>query len=514
MVVSFGLPGGRSAREGTTAAHGGPYRTSVTGVDHNESVTSADQGSLFSGGQPEHTYGVGELAAGITRAVASAFPAEIWIRGEVDGLRPANANGHTYFSLCERNSRRGPTATIGVALYRKDRLRVERELREWPGFELADGVEVRIRGRVQYGYGRIQLVMSAIDPVHTLGRLAAARDRVLRALAAEGLLEANRRRPLPAVPLRVGLVTSADSAACHDVLAELEASGYGFSVVLADARVQGTGAERSLLAALAALARRRPDVVLVVRGGGARTDLAAFDSERVARAIAAMPVPVVTGIGHEIDTSVADEAAHTACKTPTACAGVLVERVALALARAESAWAGVAAGGRGRLAAADEALAGQAGSLTALAGGSLTATAGRLDRRAVRVTTLARSGLASSRGRIDAAARRLDPARLDVRLERADAALVGAGQRVQRAATRTAASAAAALDTLAARVDGADPGRALARGWSLTRSSDGRLVRRAADLSPGQEIVTTFAAGRAHSTVTGISAEPPGESEP
>ncbi len=188
----------------------------------------AEQRSLFVEEVPERTYGVGELAAGITRAVSAAFPAEIWVRGELSGLKPANASGHVYFSLSERSSRRGPTSTIGVALFRTDRLKVERFLRDWPGFALADGIEVRIRGRVQYAYGRISVVMSAVDPVHTLGRLAADRDRVLRALAADGLLEANGRLALPAMPLRVGLVTSAGSAACEDVLAELRASGFGF----------------------------------------------------------------------------------------------------------------------------------------------------------------------------------------------------------------------------------------------------------------------------------------------
>ncbi|MDP9453819.1 MAG: exodeoxyribonuclease VII large subunit, partial [Actinomycetota bacterium] len=298
-------------------------------------MAQAEQRSFFAEEVPERTYGVGELAAGITRALRSAFPAEIWVRGELSGLRPANAAGHVYFTLCERSSRRGPTSSIGVALFRTDRLAVERFLREWPGFALADGLEVRIRGRVQYSLGRISLVMSAVDPVHTLGRLAADRERVRRALAADGLLEANAGLALPAVPLRVGLVTSAGSAACEDVLAELAASGFAFRVTLADARVQGVGAEASLLRALRALARCRVDVVVVVRGGGARTDLATFDGERLARAVAAMPVPVVCGVGHEIDTSVVDEVAHTACKTPTACASLLVERVGAARARVE-----------------------------------------------------------------------------------------------------------------------------------------------------------------------------------
>src|SRR5215210_6382576 len=221
----------------------------------------------------EPTLRVGELAARLTRAVAAAFPGEVWVRGEVDGLRRPGPNGHVYFNLCERNSRRGPTSTVSVALYRTDRLRVERELRQWPSFRLDDGLEVRVRGRVQYGYGRIQLVVTAIDPVHTLGR-----------------------------------------PACEDVLAELRASGLGFRVSLVDAQVQGTAAVPSMLRALTVAGRLGPDAVLLVRGGGARTDLAPFDDERLARAVARSPVPVVAGVGHEIDSTVDDEVAHTSAK--------------------------------------------------------------------------------------------------------------------------------------------------------------------------------------------------------
>ncbi|MBA2625295.1 MAG: exodeoxyribonuclease VII large subunit, partial [Acidimicrobiia bacterium] len=188
----------------------------------------------------EPTLGVGELAARVTKAMARAFPTEVWVRGEVDGLRRPGPNGHVYFNLCERNSRRGPTSTVGVALFRTERLKVERELQAYPGFRLDDGLEVRVRGRVQYAYGRIQLVLSALDPVHTLGRLAAGRERVLRALAADGLLDPARRPVVSPVPLHLAVVTRAGSAAAEDVLAELGASGIGFRVSLVDAQVQGT----------------------------------------------------------------------------------------------------------------------------------------------------------------------------------------------------------------------------------------------------------------------------------
>ncbi len=494
-LVGVVLRPGRGEASSTRAATAGR----VPRLDHNGEMAKVEQESLFAA---EHTYGVGELAAALSRVVASAFPAEVWVRGEIDGLRPVNASGHVYFSLCERNSRQGPTASFAVALFRKERLRIERELAAWPGFALADGLEVRIRGRVQHRHGRIQVVMSAVDPVHTLGRLAVARDLVLRTLAAEGLLEANRSLALAVVPLRVGLVTSEGSAACGDVLSSLASSGFGFQVLVADARVQGSGAELSLVRALRAVARHRPDVVLVVRGGGPRTDLATFDSERVARAVAAMPVPVLTGIGHEIDTSVADDVAYTACKTPTACAALLVERVAAAWARAEAAWSGVVRLGVGTTATADQALTRRARALVVRTGGALAGARGRLDGRAAQTATLARSQVAGGASTIEAAARRLDPVRLDARLCRAETSLAEATRSVRRATARVTLGADASLATAAARVSAADPARALARGWSLTRTADGHLVRSASQLASGDVLVTTFARGRARSTVT------------
>src|SRR5690606_19126440 len=165
------------------------------------------------------------------------------------------------------------------------------------------------RGRITFYErgGRLQLQMSDIDPDFTLGRLAADRERVLRQLAAEGLLDREARLPRPLLPMRLGLVTSAGSAAEHDLLDELRASGIGFTVVPADVRVQGARPPTSVPRGLRAVAARGVVLVLLVRGGGAATDLAAFDGEVIARAIAELEVPVLTGIGHDIDRSVADE---------------------------------------------------------------------------------------------------------------------------------------------------------------------------------------------------------------
>src|SRR5260370_3043889 len=169
--------------------------------------------------------------------------------------------------------------------------------------------------------------MTGIDPVFTAGALAASRDRVLRQLEAEGLLRANAVHELPEVPLRIGLVTSVASAAYHDFLDELDASGFAFRVGVCDVRVQGANAPRRVVWALRRLARIAPalDAVVLVRGGGSRADLAPFDSDDVARALAAISLPVLTGIGHEIDRSGADEVADNAHMTPPAADPVLVE---------------------------------------------------------------------------------------------------------------------------------------------------------------------------------------------
>ena len=281
-------------------------------------------------GKPDGTWSVSDLAAAVGETIQRAFPSEVWVRGEIIGYSAA-ASGHIYFNLIEPgtgNDRRG--ARMRVALFKGRQRGVNRDLAAAGGLTLDDGIEVRIRAEVEYyaGSGQVQLIMSGVDPHFTLGVLAADRERTLTELAASGLLRRNAAVPLPLVPLRVGLVTADGSAAHADFIHELASSGYAFEVLLCDARVQGVTAEADLVAALRTLGGADVDVIAVVRGGGDRTDLLAFDLAGVAKAIAMCPLPVFCGIGHETDTSVADQVAHTAAKTPTACAGALVAHVA------------------------------------------------------------------------------------------------------------------------------------------------------------------------------------------
>ena len=424
------------------------------------------------------TWTVRDLSVAIAERLREAFPGEVWVRGEIHDLsRPPS--GHVYFSLVDEDD--DGRTQLSVMLSANDKGRVNRLLLRAGGrVRMTDGTEVRIRGRLDfYGVrGQLQLRMVSIDPAFTLGQLAVARAELLDRLRADGLLDANRSRPFPLLPLRVGVVTSAGSAAEADLLHELGSSGYAFDVRVADVRVQGVGAPASVAGAIRWFAAREVDVVVVVRGGGAATDLAAFDDEDVARAIAACPHPVVTGVGHEVDRSVADEVAHTAAKTPTAAAQVLVAAVAAAHQRAESAFAAIVERAARCTRHASE----------------------RLDRAAARTATAAGAATRAELARIDQVASRIDGA-VHRRLDRAGADLDTAARRLRTAAARRTDDAGRQLDLLHARVAAADPARAMARGWSITRRADGTIVRSVADAPPGTELRTTLADGTVASTV-------------
>ena len=199
--------------------------------------------------QPEATtFSVVELNSRVRDSLRRGFPDEVWVRGEVQNLSTSSA-GHTYFALVEKAGRGDRVqGRLDVALFRDDRRAVARALADVPGAELGNDVEVRICGRVTVypPSGRYQLVMTGIDPVFTVGGIAANRERVLRALAAEGLLGANGAQELAPVPLRIGLITSSGSAAYHDFVHELEASGFAWQVTVVDVRVQGAAAARRI----------------------------------------------------------------------------------------------------------------------------------------------------------------------------------------------------------------------------------------------------------------------------
>ena len=456
--------------------------------------------------QVEPTWSVTELGEAITAALRRSFPDQVWVRGEIRNLN-RGGTGTVWFDLVEpapgSDLARPAIGTLPVVLFDKARRRVNQQLlAAGGGVRMENGTEVRIGGRVEFWSprGRLQLMMSDIDPAFTLGRLALDRERLLRQLEAEGLLARQKRLAFPLVPLRVGLVTSAGSAAEHDVLHELRHSGIGFRVQRVDARVQGKDAPRSVAAGLHLLAARGVDVVLLVRGGGSATDLAAFDSEAIARAIAASPVPVITGIGHDVDHSVADDVAHAFYKTPTACAQSLVGAVREFDARLGAAWQAIETTARRSLAGETERLRARARQVSTCtrqglraADGILTTSAARLGRSAELALDRSVRHLARSSARVEAGAR--------VHLRSHEAAVEAAQRRLLQRAPQVVEAEQRHLDGVDVQVRAFDPARALARGWSITHTAAGSLVRSPDDAAPGERIVTTLAGGTVTSTV-------------
>ena len=414
-------------------------------------------------------------------AIAAVFPAgrQVWVRGEVQQV--SDRTGHCYLDLVDHDDAGGRDAPVlKVKCWRSTWSALKGRLSA-QGIELQQGMVVTLLGRLDLyrARGELGFIVSDIDVSALLGRLAAQRAALLQALEAEGLLVRNRGLRVPDVPLRIGLVSSPGTEGHRDFLGQLAASPFAFDVVACPAVVQGSGAPASLVAALEAVVAAGCDLAVVVRGGGSRGDLAAFDSEPVARAVACCTVPVWTGIGHTGDRSVADIVANRAHITPTECGQELV--------RAVAAWWESVGRRASRLAVRSQDVLGDASRAGVYARSRLVAcTRLQLDRHAERLvhrtrhlTVLATERIEEAALHTAARASHLGPAATGVLDRHADR--VQAWRRL-----------IAAYD-----IDGQ-----LRRGYTLTTDGSGRIVRSADALRPGDGLVTRFADGTARSVVT------------
>jgi exodeoxyribonuclease VII large subunit len=428
---------------------------------------------LDDGGVPTLT--VGELAEAINGALRRSFTDGVWVRGEIQGWN--ERGGHAYFRLVDETD--DGKATLNVQFFANARMRVQPLLKKYR-LRLADGLRVRIFGHLDYYArgGQLGLKMSSFDPRFTLGELALGREEVVRQLVATGLYDANRRTAVVAAPLRVGVVTSTASAAWADFTHELSRSELAFRLRVIDVRVQGEWAVDMVCAALRTLTTQPDlDVVALIRGGGSKTELATFDHLAIATFIAKSPLPVFTGLGHETDRSIADEVAHSSFKTPTACAAALVERVTSFRSHTEQVFAGIEQRADRALRNANAALLGLANGIRRSTGTAVDRAGDRLGHRCHRLINASQRALERGADRVDratATVRRV-PSRIEPELRQ--------------------------LDALSSRVRLLDPVHTMARGWSITRTADGALVRSVTELVPGTTIVTTVADGTARSRV-------------
>lgn len=387
---------------------------------------------------PPHVFRVSEVMAGLRGLLADRV-GRIWVSGEVSGLRRA-ASGHLYFTLKDESAQLRAVLFQGLA----------RRLR----FDLEDGLDCLVQGdlTVYEPRGDLQLLVQALEP-RGQGALQLAFEQLRRRLEAEGLFDAARKRPLPAFPRTLGVVTSARGAALRDVI-EVSARRFPAAPLLvAHARVQGEGAEAEIAAALAALdAREEVEVILLVRGGGPPEDLQPFNTEVVARAIAACRTPVVSGIGHEIDVTIADLAADLRAPTPSAAAAAaLPDRAAVEL--------------------------------------RLERDVRRLRAGMARALERARARLGAGRDALRAQAPWARVAARRLRLEAAARAL-------RREAAAAAERGRARLAALAGRLESLSPLGVLGRGYAIARRrSDGAILRRAAEVAAGDTIAVRLADG-------------------
>jgi exodeoxyribonuclease VII large subunit len=444
---------------------------------------------------------VSQLCGEVRDFLGEAFSA-VWVAGEAQRVRPS-ARGHVYFELVEKGERDEIVGKLDAVIWKGEYLRIQRLLAASQQ-KLVDGVQIRCRGSLDFyaPSGRLQVCVREVDPAFTLGLLERRRRETLAALAAAGLLEANRGLPLAELPLSIALITSQGSAAYHDFLSGLAESGYGFRVLLFHAAMQGRDAEREVVSALAALRGLAVDCAVLIRGGGSRTDLAAFDSRAIAEAIARAPFPVLTGLGHEIDQSIADLTAHTAFKTPTKVAEFLIERLARADLGVEELRRRLLREALEPLRAGREAL-GRAERGVSLARMRLNAAGARVEEHARTFARLGRSVLRGAERRREALSGRLAEI-APRRLAAAERDRVRTGERIAGAGRGRLREAAAILQGMERLCQQLAPERTLERGFSLTRDAAGRLVRSPAQIETGDLVTTRVAGGDFKSRVEAV----------
>ena len=374
----------------------------------------------------------------LVRATLETDFAEVWVAGEISNFR-VPASGHFYFCLKDKRSQ------LAAVMFRT----AQRGL----AFRPSDGLDVLAHGRISLyeARGDLQLVVDTLEPRGQGGQQLAL-EQLKRRLAAEGLFDAARKRRLPVWPRAVGVITAMTGAAIHDIVSTLRSRMPHTRIIVRPVRVQGPYAGADIVRALAELSSvASVEVIIVGRGGGSLEDLWAFNEERVARAIVASAVPVVSAVGHEIDVTLADLAADCRAATPTAAAALVVPDAAQL---------------RHRVAVRENALA-----------------------------AALRAHVRRARDRLAALARHVRDPRRHLAAQRQHVAHLSG--RASRALSGQLQMARAELATEAERLHALSPLAVLERGYSIARREDGTVVRSSRDLAVGEALELIFAAGGA-----------------
>lgn len=399
-----------------------------------------------------------ELNNLVRQALELTMPDTFWVRAEIAELRVA-VNGHCYMELVEHDEHTGQISAKARAncwrnTYAFLRPRFERESGQRLQAGISVLVEVQVSFHPQFGYA---LVITDIDPTYTLGDAARRRQAILQQLTEDGVMDMNRELTLPCPIRRIAVISSQTAAGYGDFCNQLEQSGLPFHLKLFPATMQGEQVENSIIAALDAIAQEMDawDAVVIIRGGGAVTDLNGYESYPLAANVAQFPLPVITGIGHERDETVIDLVAHTRLKTPTAVAAFLIEQ-----------WQGE------------------------------IDTIMRLEQRLRMATTIY---IEQSRRRLTDYNSRLS-SQTYRQLSSAQQQIARHEQRLSHACLQLLRQQQHNLSLIEKSLQLADPQHILRQGYSITRIN-GKAVRDASQVNPGDIITTTLSRGSIQSTV-------------
>ncbi len=483
-------------------------------VQSHESEASVGCGHVSEANESGSIASAPWSVSGLNRAVRAGLEqtfGEVRVVGECADVAQA-ASGHVYFTLCDE----AKPAQIRCVMFRRDVQRSPAKLAIGARVELVGGLSL------YEARGAFQLIARLALPAG-LGELAARFEAVKRALEAEGLFKQARKRSLPRVPRCVGVVTSQAGAALHDVIRVMDGR-FPSPLVVADCRVQGEDAPRTILAALNRLiAGGRCDVIIVTRGGGSAEDLWAFNDAALVRAIAASPVPIVSGVGHEVDVTLSDLAADVRAATPSNAAEIVFPERGALRALLESTERQMQQHLDARIGGARLQLERRLRRLT-LPKALLAVPRRRLEEHARRLEQVLAQQLAQARGRLvkqSETLRELDPRRkllrLSARLQTSATALNRVGsslahrprqklleieRRQQLSITTFIEKRRNRLEALLGRLDALSPLKVLGRGYAIALSSkSGRALRAAREVRPGDRFTLRLAQGTVEATV-------------
>ena len=452
-------------------------------------------------GSASAPWSVRDLVNDLRQHVEAAY-ADLWVEGEISNCRAA-PSGHVYFTLKDGE------AQLPVVLFRRQAQLLR--------FQPQDGLAVLVRGRVSVyeSRGQLQLIAETLEP-RGAGALQLAYEQLKARLLAEGLFDAGRKRPLPAFPRSVGVITSTSGAVLHDIVRVIRRRHARLNLLVYPATMQGPECAASVAAGIRWFNQIQPkkrlrkinqpsqlstqvDLILIARGGGPLEDLAGFNDEALARAIAASALPVVSAIGHETDFTIADFVADLRAATPSAAAELITSAQHRIEERVEALDARVRRAIRYQLMLAWQRLtalsvAQNQNRLQALIG----RRSQRLDDLRHRLESAANRRLRARASQLAALTARTERQNPAVRLALAHRRLEAASQSLNRLARTTIAARSARLDRATARLDALSPLAVLNRGYALVYAADGRLLRDATEAQPGQ----TIRARLAHGSVT------------